>query len=121
MNILAILTSDAALALTASIVGGVWALVKTTSWFERLRRRRLERALFALEAAVEQVYREYVAALKEANNGALTPEEQRQARQYARDRALEIARAQGIDLLRELGADYLDLWISRLVKKLKTA
>ncbi len=121
MSILNALTSEVALAVTATVVGGVWAAVKTSSWFERLRRRRVEQALLALEAAVEEVYREYVQALKEAGSGTLTPEEQQQARAYARRRALEIGRAQGIDLLRELGADYLDLWISRLVKKLKAA
>ncbi len=121
MSILDVITSETVLALTATVVGGVWAVAKSSSWFERLRRRRLERALLALEAAVEEVYREYVRALKEAGNGSLTPDEQRKAREYARDRALDIARTQGIDLLRELGADYLDLWISRLVRKLKAA
>ncbi|HDP34211.1 MAG TPA: hypothetical protein ENN29_03775 [Candidatus Hydrogenedentes bacterium] len=120
MNILDVLTSDAAIAVTITVAGGVWSLVKATGWFDWLRRRRLERALLALEAAVEQVYREYVRALKEAGEG-LTPEEQQRAREYARERAIEIARAQGIDLLRELGADFLDLWIGRLVRKLKTA
>lgn len=118
MNILDVLTSDAALTLAATVAGSVWAFVKTSGWFARLRRRRVEQALLALEAAVEEVYREYVRALKEAGDG-LTAQEQRQAREYARNRALEIARTQGIDLIRELGADYLDLWISRLVKKLK--
>jgi len=120
MNILDALTSDSALTLAATVAGSVWAFVKASSWFERLRRNRLEKALLALEAAVEEVYREYVRALKEAGDG-LTAEEQQNAREYARDRALDIARAQGIDLIRELGADYLDLWISRLVKKLKAA
>ncbi|MCK5863364.1 MAG: hypothetical protein KAH38_12820, partial [Candidatus Hydrogenedentes bacterium] len=119
MNIQDLLTSDTALTLVATLAGGVWAVVKASSWYKRLRRRRHKRALLALEAAVEEVYREYVRTLK-AGSGELSPTEQETARQYARDRAIEMARTRGINLLRELGADYLNLWISRLVRKLKT-
>jgi vacuolar-type H+-ATPase subunit E/Vma4 len=87
-----------------------------------LRRRRFQAAIQALEAGVEETYRTYVQALKESRaDGRLTPEECRRARERARERAIEIARAQGLNLLRELGPEYLDLWIARLVKKLKNA
>lgn len=120
MNMLDVLTSETVMTLGVTLIGGAWSLVKASAWFRALKQRRYQKALLALEAAVEEVYREYVRALKEAGDG-LSAEEQRKAREYARDRALDIARAQGIDLVRELGADYLDLWISRLVKKLKAA
>ncbi len=81
---------------------------------------RFSAALESLEAAVEATYRDYVEALKAASDdGRLTPDERAHARALARDRAVAIARANGVDLLRELGEDYLDLWIARLVRKLK--
>ena len=120
MNMLDVLTSETVMTLGVTLIGGVWSLVKASAWFRALKKRRYKKALLALEAAVEEVYREYVRALKEAGDG-LTPEEQENARDFARTHAIEIARAQGIDLVRELGADFLNLWISRLVKKLKAA
>lgn len=120
MNMLDVLTSETVMTLGVTLIGGAWSLVKASAWFRALQKRRYKKALLALEAAVEEVYREYVRALKEAGDG-LTPEEQETAREYARTRAIEMARAQGIDLVRELGADFINLWISRLVKKLKAA
>ena len=120
MNIMDVLTSETVMALAVTLIGGAWSLVKASGWFRALKKRRYKKALLALEAAVEEVYREYVRALKEAGDG-LTSEEQEIAREYARNRAIEMARTQGIDLVRELGTDFINLWISRLVKTLKAA
>jgi len=120
MNMLDVLTSETVMTLAVTLLGGAWSLVKASAWFRTLKERRYKKALLALEAAVEEVYREYVRALKEAGDG-LTPEEQEFARKYARTRAIEMARAQGVDLVQELGVDFINLWISRLVKKLKAA
>lgn len=120
MSIMGLLQSETVLMIGGALFGALWAWFKGRDWFARLRQRRLREALRALEAAVEETYREYVRDIKESRaDGGLTLEEQAQARQYARDRAVEIAREQGIDLVRALGAAYLDLWISRIVKKLK--
>lgn len=122
MNIMGILQSDAALACGVTIAGTFWTLFKGSDWFQARRQRRLREALEALEAAVEATYREYVRALKEKNpGGSLTPAEQDLARQYARERAIAIARTRGVDLIRELGADFIDLWTGRIVRKLKRA
>ena len=43
----------------------------------------------------------------------------REARRRARDASIEFGRTQGIDVLRELGGEYIDLWIAKLVKRLK--
>lgn len=122
MSIMNLLQSEAALTVCVSLLGAVWTVFKSSDWLESQRRKRLREALRSLEAAVEATYREYVRALKERNpGGGLTLEEQAQARQYAREQAIAIARARGIDLLRELGAEYIELWTSRLVRKLKSA
>lgn len=120
MNIMDILNSDAALTCGITIAGAFWTLFKGSNWLQARRLRRVREALEALEAAVEATYREYVRALKEKNpDGNLTSEEQALARQYARERAVAIAKGRGIDLIKELGADYIDLWTGRIVRKLK--
>ncbi len=101
-------------------LGGLWAFFKTSDWFARLRRRRYYKAIEALEAAVEATYREYVRGIKQGRaDGKLTADEQRRARRMALDKAIGIARRDGIDLVRTLGAEYLDLWVDRLVNRRK--
>ncbi len=120
MTLANILNSEMILSLTAAAAGLLWTALKGSDWFERVRQQRLDRAVLALEAAVEETYRDYVRALKSASeDGSLSPEEQRQARVQARERAVAIARAQGLDLAAILGSEYIDLWIGRLVKRLK--
>ena len=122
MSIASILGSEAALTLAIAVAGALWSIFKGSDWLQAQRRQRLREALRALEAAVEATYREYVRALKERSpDGALTPEEQQRARDHARERAIVIARSRDIDLVRELGAEFIDLWTGRLVRKLKRA
>ena len=122
MSIMDMLQSEAVLTAAVTLIGAIWTLLKGSAWLRDRKRRRLREALKALEAGVEATYGEYGRALKEANpNGDLTLDEQRLARQYARERAVAIARERGIDLIQELGHDYVDLWTSPLVTKLKRA
>jgi hypothetical protein len=115
-----VLQSDQGLTLVATVLGAFWAFLQSTKLFSQARTRRYYRAVEALEAGVEQTYRSYVRAIKEAReDGTLTDEEQRNARALARQAAVEFGESQGVDVLRELGAEYIDLWIARLVKKLK--
>ncbi len=111
---------DTTLTLIAGALGAAWAFFKGSEWFERLRRRRCAKALHVLEAAVDETYRTCVEAIKAARaDGRLTPSERRRARELARQRAVALGRDQGLDILAELGREYLDLWIARIVKKLK--
>jgi len=115
-----LLTTESGLTMVAGILGAVWAFFRSTDAYGRLRDRRYFRAVEALEAGVEQTYRTYVRAIKEAReDGKLTEDEQRHARALARQAAVEYGERQGVDVLRELGNEYIDLWIARLVKKLK--
>ncbi len=117
-----VLSSESALTLLGTVLGGLWAFFKSSDWFSRLRRRRFGRALRALEAGVEQTYRTYVHEIKEARaDGRLTEEERRRARRLARETAIEFGRTHGVDVLRELGEEYIDLWIAKLVQRLKGA
>jgi len=120
MGLNEVLASDTGIALIGAVAGGLWALFKGSAWFEALRRRKYRRALELIEAAVEETYRTYVAEIKRAReDGKLTAEEQAHARELARERALSIARNEGLDLLNTIGKDCIDLWIARAVKALK--
>ncbi len=120
MTLTNLLTSDPALSLIAGITGTIWAAVQSSSWFSRLRDDRTRRAIQCLESAVRQVYEEYVRAIKAASaDGILTDDERRRARELARDRAIAIARTEGIDLIATLGREHLDLWIERVLRSIK--
>ena len=120
MTLSNVLVSEPGLALVSAVLGAIWTLFRSGEWYRRVQSQRNSKALQALEAGVELTYRTYVQAIKEARaDGKLTPEEMREARQRARDAAIEFGRTQGIDVLRELGGEYIDLWIAKLVKRLK--
>ncbi len=107
-------------AFVGAVLGAVWTFFKTSDWFERLRTRRIAKAIRALEAAVDQTYRVYVRQIKEGReDGKLTDAERRHAHRMARRAAIEFGKQEGVDVLRTLGHDYLDLWISKIVKRLK--
>jgi hypothetical protein len=115
-----VLNSEQGLTMVATVLGTFWAFVQSSKLFTQMRTRKYYRAVEALEAAVEQTYRTYVRAIKDAReDGKLTDDEQRNARALARQSAVEFGERQGVDVLKELGSEYLDLWIARLVKKLK--
>jgi hypothetical protein len=120
MTLANVLTSEAGLTLVSGILGGIWTLFKSSEWFRKAKDQRYAKAMQALEAGVEQTYRTYVKAIKDARaDGKLTDEEAARARQQARDTAIAFGKSQGVDVLTELGGGYLDLWIGKLVKRLK--
>jgi len=122
MNVLSALNSGFGLTLVTAILGSIWTAFRSTDFYRRVRSDRYADAVQALEAGVELTYRTYVRALKESReDGRLTKEEMRLARQRAREAAIEYGRTRGVDVLRELGADYVDLLIAKLVKNLKKA
>jgi hypothetical protein len=120
MSLQSVLGSDMTLSVVTSVLGCVWAFFKSSDWFRALRDRRYFKALEALEAGVEVTYRTYVRAIKEAReDGKLTEEEIAVARQRARAAAIEFGRMKGIDVLREVGEEYVNLWIGKIVKRAK--
>ncbi|MBW7864084.1 MAG: hypothetical protein H3C30_06705 [Candidatus Hydrogenedentes bacterium] len=122
MTLSQVAVSDSAISIALTLCGAAWTVFRSMDWVDARRRLRFSRALRTLENAVVQIYEEYVRALKEGNaDGRLTVEERRRARKLARDRAVALARADGVDLLRDLGGDHVDLWIARILRKIKTA
>jgi hypothetical protein len=122
MNISDAIISEAGITMVGAVLGTLWTFFQSMNWHERAQGRRYGKALRALEAGVEQTYRTYVQALKEANeDGRLTEEERRRARELAKETAVLYGRTEGVDVIRELGSAYLDLWIAKIVKRLKSA
>lgn len=120
MSIVENLGSSLGLTLVTAILGSIWTAFRSSEFYNRARNERYGEALQALEAGVELTYRTYVRSIKESReDGKLTQEEMRLARRRAREAAIEFGRTRGIDILRELGADYIDLIIAKQVKKFK--
>ncbi len=121
MSLIALLHSESALALVGALAGTVWTAFRSADGLRRVRDRRYNAALSALEAGVEQTYREYVHAIKEARaDGRLTGAERVLARERARRAAIAFGRTQGVDVLAQIGDEFIDLWISRLVREAKS-
>ena len=122
MSLATILASEAALTTVAGIVGTIWTAFKSRDAYRRARDRRYGSALRALEAGVEHTYRTYVRAIKEGRaDGKLTEAERAEARRRARRAAIQFGRTEGVNVVTELGEDYVNLWIDKLVRRAKKA
>jgi hypothetical protein len=120
MSIASILGSEPVLTLVGTAMGTMWTLIKSSEWYARRRNRRYHDAILSLEAGVEQTYRTYVQSIKEGReDGRLTGEERRRARQLARHTAVRYGQTTGVDVLRELGEEFIDVWIGRMVRRMK--
>jgi hypothetical protein len=112
--------SDTGITIVAGTVGVAWTWFKGLDWFAQRRHDRHTIALMAIEAGVEHSFQTYVKAIKAArSDGKLTPEERKHARALAQQTALRIGRAQGVNVVRELGCEFLPVWISRMVREVK--
>lgn len=122
MNLTALITSEAGLTLVGTLLGGIWTFFRSRDWYRDAQREKYVKALRALEAGVELTYRTYVRAIKRGRrDGTLTDDEVRRAREEARRAALRFGRTAGIDVVRELGEPFIDLWITKLVQRAKRA
>ena len=116
------LVNESSITLLGAIFGTAWTFFKSQDWYQRAKQRRFSQAITALEAGVDQTYQTYIRAIKESSeDGKLTSPERRRARELARETAVSFGRTQGVDVIAEVGNDYIDLWINRLVKKMKKA
>ena len=111
---------DWVVALVGTIVAGAWTFFKSRGLYQEMKGQKYSAAIEALEAGVEKTYRVYVEALKKAKaDGKLTPEEKAAARQRAIAYAQEFGRTRGIDVIEELGREYIPVLISKIVRVLK--
>ena len=108
--------------LSTAILGGLaWLAWFIDSW---LRERTAIKSHAALEAAynfaaygVDYTWKILVSALKDAkaDDGKLTEEEKRQAMAMAKGAAVDYARKNGVDLLKSLGPELLELLIEKVI------
>jgi len=111
---------DWVVALVGTLLAAAWTFFKSRDLYEEIRQQRYFVAVEALEAGVEKTYRVYVQALKEAKaDGKLTPDERAVARQKAVAYAQEFGCTRGIDVIEELGREYIPVLISKIVRMLK--
>lgn len=121
MKIDDVLLTDPGLGMIASVLGTIWTLFRGSEWLQSRRAQRYQRAVDALEAGVERTYQTYVATIKAAReDGKLTRAEKARARRLAREAAIEFGQTEGIDVARELGRSFIDMWLSRIVQEKKT-
>ena len=107
-------------AFVGAVVAAVWTFFKTRDLYQEIKGHKYSVAMDALEAGVEKTYRVYVEALKKAKaDGKLTPEEKAAARVKAIAYAQEFGRNRGIDMVEELGREYVPVLISKIVRALK--
>ena len=105
-----------------TILGGLWTLFKTSSWWDKIMNRRRQRALEVVEAAVWRTYEEYVRGMKQASeNGKLSLNERREAQERARQNAVDYGMDRGIDIVAEYGEAYLMALINRVVARQKSS
>lgn len=122
MTWISLLGSEAGLGLMGALFGGLWSMFRASEWRKRAEEKRYNKALQALEAGVELTYRTFVKSIKDSrDDGKLTEDEMRIARERARSAAIEFGQTQGIDVMRELSGEYIDVLIAKLVKNFKSA
>jgi predicted AAA+ superfamily ATPase len=116
-----ILTSEAGITVLGAILGAIWTFFKSTELYDRIRQKRYQKAVDSVESAVEETWRTYVESIKEGRaDGRLLPGEKRRARQLARERAIAVGRDRGVDILRELGGNHLEVLTTRAMNRLQT-
>ena len=104
----------------ATVLAIVWAFAKQQELFKQNAQARWGAAVQSLEAGVERTYQEYVREVKAARaDGKLTAQEAKAARDQAIVSAIRIAKEDGVDLVKVIGADYLEVLVSRIVKQAK--
>ena len=76
------------------------------------------RAVRGMEAGIDRTCRTDVRAIKRGRaGGKLSEEEIDRAHQQARRFAIRFGRTTGVDVIQELGDDFIDLWMTKLVQR----
>lgn len=107
---------EAVISVVAVLVGALWSAGKSSELYAKIKDKKWLVALQAVEAGVEHSYRTYVSEKKKAaEDGKLTEEEVTIARRVAVNAAKTFALTQGVDVLKILGEEYLEYWVTQAV------
>jgi len=100
-----------------AIIAAVWAKVRES---EKLQGNTIAKAMDCLAAGVQKSYDEYVRVIKlKSEDGKLSDEERKEARQIAIDAAIVYAKTYGIDLLKTLGEETVPFLIEKILITVK--
>lgn len=104
--------------IVVTLVGLAWAFFKSTEWYkDTISTPRREKAIESVQAGVAEVYDTYTREIKAASaDGHLSPEERKKARQLAKEAAIKYGKANGVDIIKILGQEFIDLYLERAHK-----
>ncbi len=106
--------------LLITLVAIILAVLKGSDWYKTMKQGQHKTAFQAIETAVAGTYETFVRETKKSRmDGVLTNEERAQARDIAKEKAVDLCMDKGLDLARVVGADYIDLLIEKAVTKRK--
>ena len=112
-----LLGSEQILAMAATFIGSAFLWLRQREWVQK---HNAEKVVQCIETAVQQTYDEYVRACKEASfDGKLTDEERVEARKLALEKAVAIAKEQGVSLATNFAESYLPTLIEKVVSTAK--
>ena len=95
---------------------------KLLKWLKRRTSKRTEACLEFLASGVEEAWQDMGKEWKSAgSDGKFTSTERRALREYAKSRAMQRAKEQGLDLLKNLATERLDSLIKHEVDRRKAA
>ena len=115
-----LLDNEVFMGLIASIVSVIWAALRASEWYAKFCKARFDKAFLAVEAGAQITYETYVRECKIANeDGKLTPEERKDAREMAIEAAKRFGLSHGVDVGREITEEYIDLALDKAIAKLR--
>lgn len=101
-----------------AVFGVIFGILKRLAF---VKEWKLGVAINAVEVGVDTTYQNYVKNVKIANvDGKLTESEKQRAREMAFQVAREYASAEGLNLLKYYGKEYLPIIIEKIVARNKT-
>ena len=114
--------AEGVLALVSMVVGVIWALVKSSEWWQKRVRANYTSALEDIgrlaAATVERTYREKVKELKK--DGELSEEDKRQVREYALKAFQEEGKELAQKYIQKFGAGFIQSQIQERLEVVKS-
>jgi hypothetical protein len=113
-------SSGPILEIAVTLIGLAWAFFKSTEWYaENIIKTRRAKAIDSVQAGVRSVYETYTREIKAASeDGKLTDEERAKARDLAKEAAIQFGKTNGVDVIKVIGQEFIDLYLEKAHKDL---
>lgn len=107
--------------LAVAVVGAALSFFFGSKIWTQWKDGRYDKALKAVQAAVWEVHETYAREIKAGReDGKLTKEEREMARSKAIQRAIQIGKTKGVDVIIEIGEEVLPMLVSMISKHFKS-